>query len=339
LVALRSEDSDGFFSRKLPDVSVILIHGQNDGLISERLRLAIECSGVNKDDPFNLLRLDGAEIAAEPTRLTDETDTVSLFGGARVIIIDAGLPDITPAIELALRAPERNFKILIRAGALKKDAPLRKFCERDRFAIAVECAPDDEHSLNTVLESALEGAKLEMVDEAKAIFLKSLGSDRMNANAEINKLITFGYGSKTIKLEDVELLLSDSSLIAVERTVHFAFSGGIAKIDDSWNRLITSGADCSMVLGTALREANSLHLLFATVDRGGSFDYAEKRYMNSGFNRKPISHHDLKKWSLHKSTRAIEILTEAVRRSRREASLVPEIALRALWSVGFLVEN
>ena len=41
-------------------------------------------------DPFSLVRMDGDDLAAEPSRLVEEAMTVPLFGGRRAIRVRAG---------------------------------------------------------------------------------------------------------------------------------------------------------------------------------------------------------------------------------------------------------
>src|SRR6185369_13940512 len=90
LVALRGKDIDAFLAR--PDAArpLILLYGTDAGLVRERAEALIASAVDNPDDPFSVVRLDGDELAAEPSRLVDEAMTVPLFGGRRAIRVRAG---------------------------------------------------------------------------------------------------------------------------------------------------------------------------------------------------------------------------------------------------------
>src|ERR1041384_350766 len=90
MVALRGKEIDSFLARPDPGRPIILLYGPDAGLVRERADALLKSAVDNVDDPFSLVRLDGDELSAEPSRLVDEALTVPLFGGRRAIRIRAG---------------------------------------------------------------------------------------------------------------------------------------------------------------------------------------------------------------------------------------------------------
>src|SRR5207245_10117534 len=90
VVALRGKEIDTFLARPAPARPIILLYGPDAGLVRERADALIASAIDNPDDPFSMVKLDGDELAAEPSRLVDEAMTVPLFGGRRAIRIRAG---------------------------------------------------------------------------------------------------------------------------------------------------------------------------------------------------------------------------------------------------------
>ena len=89
-------------------------------------------------DPFALARIEGDALADEPERLVEEAHTVPLFGGRRAVWVKAGGRNFTPAVERVLAAPPgADCRIVIEAGDLKRNAPLRAACERSANAAAL----------------------------------------------------------------------------------------------------------------------------------------------------------------------------------------------------------
>ena len=117
--------SDAFVARPDPARAVVLVFGPDAGLVSERVDAIMRASVDDPDDPFSLVRLDGDALASDPARLIDEATTVPLFGGRRAIRVRAGSRNIVPAVEAVLAAPLRDCRVVIEAGDLKRNAPLR----------------------------------------------------------------------------------------------------------------------------------------------------------------------------------------------------------------------
>src|SRR5258708_25502107 len=90
VVALRGKEIDAFLARPDPGRPIILLYGPDSGLVRERADALLASAVDDPNDPFSLVRLDGDELSAEPSRLVDEAMTVPLFGGRRAIRVRAG---------------------------------------------------------------------------------------------------------------------------------------------------------------------------------------------------------------------------------------------------------
>src|SRR3984885_13801930 len=83
MVALRGKEIDSFLARPDPGRPIVLLYGPDAGLVRERAEALLASAVDDPNDPFSLVRLDGDELSAEPSRLVDEAMTVPLFGGRR----------------------------------------------------------------------------------------------------------------------------------------------------------------------------------------------------------------------------------------------------------------
>ena len=83
MVALRGKDIDAFLARPDAGRPIILLYGPDAGLVRERAEALIASAVDDPNDPFSLVRLDGDELSAEPSRLVDEAMTIPMFGGRR----------------------------------------------------------------------------------------------------------------------------------------------------------------------------------------------------------------------------------------------------------------
>src|SRR5262249_1747655 len=127
MVAVKAADVDGFVARPDPTRRVVLVFGPDAGLIGERVRAILAASVDDVNDPFALARLDGEELAAEPSRLVEEALTMPLFGGRRAVWVKAGSRNIAPAGEAVVGdarfAQAPACRLVLQARGLRRNAP------------------------------------------------------------------------------------------------------------------------------------------------------------------------------------------------------------------------
>ena len=87
--------------------------------------------------------LDAGRVASDPAILADEAASVSLFGGARYIRVEAVTDACLPGIEALLEAPAAGNPVLLIGGALKKDAKIVKRIDGDAAAMLFASYPPE----------------------------------------------------------------------------------------------------------------------------------------------------------------------------------------------------
>ena len=80
--------------------------------------------------------LSGAELKADPARLADEAAAISMFGGARWILVEPAGDEIVPALEALIEAPAAGNPVAVVAGALKPASKLLKLALAAPAALA-----------------------------------------------------------------------------------------------------------------------------------------------------------------------------------------------------------
>ena len=89
----------------------------------ERADALLASAVDDPNDPFSMVRLDGDELSAEPSRLVDEAMTVPLFGGRRAIRVRAGSRSFASGIDTLADSPIKDCRIVIEAGELRAENP------------------------------------------------------------------------------------------------------------------------------------------------------------------------------------------------------------------------
>ena len=144
MVAIRSSEADRIISQPPAGVFLYLVFGPDAGLVAERAKTILSRAVDDPKDGFQLVRLEGDKIAADPLRLADEANAVPMFGGRKAIGLEAAAKSLVPALESLLEAPPRGCVVVVEAGTLKRDHLLRKLCEGAKAAAesseSISCA-------------------------------------------------------------------------------------------------------------------------------------------------------------------------------------------------------
>lgn len=334
MVALKSRDADAFLARPDSAHPVILIYGPDAGLVRERIDALVKLSVDNPDDPFSFIRIDGDELAADPQRLIEEASTIPLFGGRRAILVRSGSRNIVPAVEPLFSSQIVDCRVLIEAGDLKRNAPLRTRCERAKTAAVIACYADDERSLGRLLDEELRAARLTIAPDARAALIPLLGGDRRASRSEIQKLILYVSGRDRVTLDDVVSIITDASAEALDGIIDSAFAGKLPDVETEFAKARAAGTHPGVILSAALRQLSQLHRLRLAADGGPGIGAAiDSARPPIHFRRKPLIEAALKNWSAEKLLQAMQQLARAVLDSRRQPMLAETIAHRSLMAL------
>jgi len=332
MVAIKAGEIDAFVARPDPARPVVLVFGPDAGLVSERVDALVSSAVEDVNDPFALARLDGETLVAEPTRLLEEAQTMPLFGGRRAVWVKAGSRNIAPAVEALLGAPLAACRIVIEAGDLRRNAPLRTLCERAKNAAALPCYPDSAKDRARLIDEEMRAAGLTLTPEARALLLPLIGGDRAASRNEIRKLALYARDRGQVGVEDVAAVVSDASALALEDIVDAAFAGRPAELEAQLAKARTAGTAAGSLLFNAQRQLAQLHRWRLAIEGGAPFSL-DAVQPPLHFRRKASVEAALKTWSAARLAVAMAELADAVLDSRRRPALADTIAERALLAI------
>jgi DNA polymerase III subunit delta len=321
----KAHEVDSFLKRLDRSYPIVLIYGPDKGLVSERADLFIAMTGLAKDDPFAVIRLDAEIIQAEPGRLTDEANTISMFGGERLIWVRnaAGQKGVADAVSFLAKDPPAGTFILIEAGDLKKGAGLRGIIEQSASAMALPCYSDDGRGIDSTIDDVLTKNKLQITLDARNLLKESLGGDRLATRAELEKICLYVHGRERITADDVRDIAGDVSATSYETVVDAMITGSLTDFTTAFDRVINTGNSSFLILSSAIRQFQALQTLrygMETENRNAAAAVASAR-PPVFFARKKLMETALQRWSSATCAKAIERLQKTVLESRRNAAL------------------
>jgi DNA polymerase III subunit delta len=332
MVAIKPSEVDAFVARPDRARPVALVFGPDAGLVSERVNALIKSAVDDPSDPFALARLEGEALTAEPSRLVEEAQTVPLFGGKRAVWVKAGSRNIAPAVEALLALRDNDCRVVIEAGDLRRNAPLRALVERAKNAAALPCYTDDERSRARLIDDEMRSAGLTLAPDARAMLLPLLGGDRAASRNEVRKLALYARGARQVTVEDVAAVVADASALAIDDIVDAAFAGKPAELEKELAKARIAGTPAGSIFFAAQRQLAQLHRWRTAIEAGENFSI-DSAMPPAQFRRKDSVRTALNLWTARRLVTAMAELAEAVLESRRNNALGDTIAERALLSI------
>lgn len=331
MVALKPSEVESFVRRPSDRAPVVLVYGPDDGLVAERAAAIVKAAAGKADDPFSLVRLDGADVVSDPARLVDEATTVSLFGDRRIVWVrDCGARNILPAVQPLLDRTDTGSLVVIEAGDLKKGTGLRKKVEDHPTALALPCYADTAQDIARLIDQELKEAKLEIDRDARESLEAHLGADRLASRGELRKLCLYAHGTGRITHADVAAIVGDASAFAMDELIDAVAGGDVVAADLTLRKLEASGTHPSVAGTVLIRHFQLLERARAEIGPGrGAAEVVERLQPPIFFRRRPAIARQLGLWSKERLARALDHLDEMMRQTRQKPQLAEAIVSEA----------
>jgi DNA polymerase III subunit delta len=324
--------ADGFVRRLPKEVRFYLVHGADEGLAQERVRIIVRNLIDGDPDPLRLVRLEGDAVEREPGALADEAYAIPMFGGARAIWIDAQGRDLLPALEPLFARPPTDCTIVVKAGQLRKGTALRTAFEGSSIGVSIECFSDDSAALSSLIDAEARAAGLSIAPDARAALAALLGADRQTTRGEIAKLMLYAQGKSRITAEDVEAIVSDAAPSHLDALIDQALLGDPPAVEAAAMRFFHEGGDPDFLLMRLVARLTLLHRLRLEMDQGRSFDAAcQAQFVKLPMSARRALAMQAERWTSESIAQRLPAVRLASARVRSEARLAEILATRALW--------
>ena len=334
MTIVNSASADAFIGRLPKDLRFFLIHGEDEGLTYERARaLALGVLG-GEHDALRMVRLDGDDVAREPEVLTTEAYAIPMFGGTRVIWIDARNRDLMPALTPLFENPPTDCVVLVKAGQLRKGTSVRSAFEQLRGGVSIECYADQAKSLETVINSEARAAGVAMSPEARSLLIAMLGADRLTTRGELTKLMLYVRGRARIDCEDVEAVVSDAAPSRQDGLIDAALKGELHSATVLARQHFSEGGDGDEVVSRLTGRLMQLYRVRLHMDEGRGFEAAcETLHLRLPINARRALAELAERWTSEPIRQQTPAILGASGKIRSEPRLAFMLASRALWAL------
>jgi DNA polymerase-3 subunit delta len=334
MTILRAAGVDAFIRKPDPAIAALLIYGDEPDAVREIAARAVKRIAGSLDDPFSVMVLQDGDLGSDPARLIDEVQSLSMFGGTRVIWIKGAEQAFAKAAMPVLEGRVTGNFIVAEAGLLAKSSPLRGVFEKSPHAFIVPLYEAETGEIAGLVEQMLAKDNLKIGQDALHRFIELVGTSRGLVRREAEKLGLYCLGSSRVSVEDVEAVCGNDTGATPDDLVDSVFQGEVEAADRLYHALIQSGSDAGRLLAMAHNHAMRLQDFRVAMERGINAEQAIRSAKPPiFFKRQNKVNAQLRAWGLAELITAGSTLGATVLAVRQNAELGQAIANRCLLSI------
>jgi len=333
MVILRNKQAENFVTNPTNDTYGILLHGQDEGLISQRTNSLLNFYVKNKNDPFSLIRLNNKLLNDEEDLLENELNTFGLMGDRKVILIEASSDLNSKQVDVIKSSNGENL-VIIKCGELKPSSKLKMLCDKDQNFISIPCYQITPNDISSILNNLLSKKNLSMDKDTKQLIINSLGRNYLESLTEMNKILDPLAEGEHVSRDHVEKLLVTSENIIINDLVDNVFERKTQKISTLLNSVLqTIGSPQILVIIN-----NHLIRLLELLNEKTYGNLSNKEIIENSkppifFKRHASFLTQLNLWSIDQIKKSLEFTSDAIIASRNNAELSDEITERVLLKI------
>jgi DNA polymerase III subunit delta len=252
------------FLRDPGDCRVVLLFGDDAGMIRDRAEALVRLVAGSLDDPFLVSELPREEIR----RLPDEAAGLSLMGGRRVVRVRDVTDAATDPVQRVLqsRAPAL---VVLEGPAMQARSKLRTALEAAADGVAIGCYPEVGRALEETIRETLRENGVGVEPDALSWLSQQLGADRASTRAELEKLALYVGPAGRVDLDAAMTCVGDLAGLSLDDALFAATTGDVATTDRALEAAMAEGAGPVQVLRAALGHLQRLHRARLAMDEHG----------------------------------------------------------------------
>jgi DNA polymerase-3 subunit delta len=311
-----------------------LLHGPDESgshALAKRLGAAAGADAERID-------LGGAELKADPARLADEAASISLFGGARYILVAPAGDECLAAVEALLESPGASNPVALVAGALKPSSKLLKLALAEPRAMAcASYAPTGAEADRLAIALGREVGLSIRPDVARRL-AEASGGNRAILGQELAKLALYLDAApervRALDHDSIDAVGADAGEGDLSRLVDAVAGGDSALAQEELARLASEGVEGIPLIRALLRRMLLLARLRAEVERGMSPGAVMASQGKSlFFKEKDAVGRQLGRWRSDLLARSVTRLLDAERAVKASGGLGPAAVDETLLAI------
>jgi DNA polymerase III subunit delta len=252
------------FLRDPGDCRVVLLFGDDAGMIRDRAEALVRMVAGALDDPFLVSELPREEIR----HLANTAAELSLMGGRRVVRVRDVTDAATDPVQTLLKSRAPAL-VVLEGPAMQSRSKLRTLLEAAPDGAAIGCYPEEGRALEETIRETLRAHGVGIEPDALSWLSQQLGADRASTRAELEKLALYvGLGNRA-DLDAAMTCVGDLAGLSLDDALFAATTGNVAAADRALEAAMAEGAGPVQVLRAALGHLQRLHRARLVMDEQG----------------------------------------------------------------------
>ncbi|MGE0415237.1 MAG: DNA polymerase III subunit delta [Acetobacteraceae bacterium] len=235
---------------------VVLLYGEDVGMIRERAEGLIRAVVGTLDDPFRIGEVSRDNLDS----LASEAAALSLTGGRRVVRVREIVDNAAAVAQVQAVLQGKGTALVVLEGAgLAARGRLRTVLESAPDGVAIGCYPEEGRALEATVRETLRAAGVGVDSDALSWLTTHLGADRVSTRSELEKLALYvGPGGK-VDLDSAMTCVGDLAGLSLDDALFAATVGDVTTADRALETAMAEGAAPVQVLRAALAHLQRLH--------------------------------------------------------------------------------
>lgn len=247
MAAVKPEAFESLTGAEIRKFDGTLLFGPNWELV-QRLRTGVVRTLAGDHSDTEIVKLSNADLESQPGRLLEELQGISLFGGFKVVLVEASGTGALKECVSACSVGWRDCFLLVTAGDLKKSSPVRKEFEASPDLAAVICYEQSASQLASVVASSLSAAGVHASMEVCQAVVQAVAGNAALLESEVAKLVDYAGSSDALSVEDVEAVCALNRSSTVDRIIDLVFTGQVDAALSGLRELRSEGSGAAGVL-------------------------------------------------------------------------------------------
>ena len=331
---IKPEQVEGIVKSLPPAIRGVVIYGSNEGMISTLSQQFIKTVSADIYDAFHVSYLDMADVSADVGALYAEYNAQSLMGGRRVVVIKDATNLLTKPLKELLAGSSSDSLLVITSSSLKTKDSLAVFAKDEDTFYGIGCYDDRDEDISQFASKFMDKNGFRIDRDAFQILCSRLSNDRKISQNELDKLITYMGDNKTIGINDILTVISDTSESSQEDLCYFVALGQTEKAAASYNRLIFEGDNPVTIIRSLSYHFMKLLDCAVKMEKGESADkviFALRPPLM--FFRKSAFQSQLRLWNRNRILSAINLLYQTERECKTTDLPAEQVASFALMRI------
>jgi len=249
---LETRQVSGFLRNPGP-CRLVLLYGEDEGLIRERAQALTLLVAGSLNDPFRVVEL-GREGWPQ---LGAEMSALSMIGGRRVVRVREVSDAALEHVRAALRGPGGALAVLEAAGLGK--GKLRTFVEAAPDAACIACYAEEGRAAAELIRGMFQTEGVRADADACTWLAESCGGDRSVLRGEVEKLVLLAGPGGHVDLETARTCAGDAAGASGDEALIAATSGDVIGADAAVDRAVAEGLAGVGLVRVALIHLQKLH--------------------------------------------------------------------------------